>query len=224
MDTMRNGMRWAIVLTMAALCAALLGGCGSKTKTVSVAATPAVPQTTGAVAPTTTSTGASTTPPASTTQTQASTNGGTAAPTTRSAPEPEFAQQEAGPEGLSAAVAVVRAKGYTPNDTSVYHPSQTLRVLIGTRNRSAGAFDEQAFFFVNGHFIGTDSSRPSATLSVVGQGDTEVTLAYPLYRSADHVCCPSGGRARVRFQLDNGRLAALDPIPPATSSSGFSRQ
>ena len=224
MEAMSDGMRWAMLLTMGAFCAALLGGCGSSTKTVSVT-TPAVSQTTAAVTPPTTSTATSTTPPPSTSTTQASTNGGTAAPTTtRSAPEPAFAQQEAGSEGLSAAVAAVRAKGYTPNDTSVYHPSQTLRVLIGTRNRSAGAFDEQAFFFVDGRFIGTDSSQPSATLSVVAQSDTEVTLAYPLYRSDDHVCCPSGGQARVRFQLNNGKLAALDPIPPATSSSGFSRQ
>jgi len=216
-------MRRATVPLAGALATALLGACGSATKTTSVAATPTVSQTTAST-PSTASTPASTSS-TSTTPTQTTTNGGTAAPTgTRSAPEPAFAQQEASAEGLSGAVAVVHAKGYAPNDTSVYHANQTLRVLIGTKNRSAGAFDEQAFFFVNGRFIGTDSSQPSATLSVVAQSDTEITLAYPLYRPSDPVCCPGGGQKRVRFQLNNGKLAPLDPIPPASSTTGLSRQ
>ena len=115
---------------------------------------------------------------------------------------------------------MLRAKGFTPNDTSDYHPSQTLRVLIGTRTGSGDGYGQQAFFFVNGRYIGTDSSQPSATLRVVAQGDTEVTLAYPLYRKSDPLCCPSGGQATVRFQLNNGKLAPLDPIPPASSSTG----
>jgi LppP/LprE lipoprotein len=96
-------------------------------------------------------------------------------------------------------------------------------VLIGTKDRSAGAFDQQAFFFVNGRFIGTDSSQPSATVSVLAQSDTEVTLAYPLYRSGDPVCCPSAGQAHVSFQLNNGKLAAVEAIPPVRSTTGLSR-
>ena len=60
-------------------------------------------------------------------------------------------------------------------------------------------------------------------MKVVSQSDTEVTLAYPLYRSSDPLCCPSGGQATVRFQLNNGRLAPLGAIPPASSKSGLSR-
>jgi len=119
---------------------------------------------------------------------------------------------------------VLREKGFTPQDTSEYHPSQTLRVLIGTRTGSADGHGQQAFFFVNGRYIGTDSSQPSATLRVVSQADTEVTLAYPLYRKGDPGCCPSGGQTTVRFQLNNGKLAPLQTIPPATSSTGLSRQ
>jgi hypothetical protein len=116
----------------------------------------------------------------------------------------------------------VRTKGFTPNNTSDYHPAQTLRVLIGTR--ASSGHGQQAFFFVNGRYIGTDSSQPSATVRVVAQGDTEVTLAYPLYRKNDPLCCPGGGQAQVRFQLNNGKLLALDPIPPTSSNSGLSRQ
>jgi hypothetical protein len=50
-----------------------------------------------------------------------------------------------------------------------------------------------------------------------------VALAYPLYRSGDPLSSPSGGQAVVRFQLDDGKLTPLDPIPPASSTTGPSR-
>ncbi len=53
-------------------------------------------------------------------------------------------------------------------------------------------------------------------MKVVAQGDTEVTLAYPLYRPHDPLCCPGGGQATVRFQLNNGHLVPLGTIPPVT--------
>ena len=70
-------------------------------------------------------------------------------------------ERQAGP--LGAAVAVVRAHGYTPDDTSEYHPGQTLRVLVGTRTGSGDGYGQQAFFFVDGRYIGTDTKEPSAT-------------------------------------------------------------
>ncbi len=118
----------------------------------------------------------------------------------------------------------MRAHGYTASDTSDYHPDQTLRVLLGTGSHSNDGYDKQAFFFVDGRYIGTDSSRPSAQVSVVAQSDTEVTLAYQLYRPNDPLCCPGGGQAHVRFQLNNGRLVPLDPIPSVSSTTGTSRQ
>lgn len=188
---------------------------------MSVSSAPAPSLSTGTTTRPTTSTTSTTTTPAQTT-----TNGGTPGPTTtRTAPEPAFTGQGPSAEGLSGAMAVLRAKGFTANNTSDYHPNQALRVLIGTRTGSGDGYGQQAFFFVNGRYIGTDVKEPSATLRVVGQSDTEVTLSYPLYRSSDPLCCPGGGQARVRFQLDNGRLAPLDPIPPARgSTNGLSRQ
>jgi hypothetical protein len=117
---------------------------------------------------------------------------------------------------------VLREQGFTPTDTSVYRQNQALRVLIGTRTGSTDA--EQAFFFVNGRYIGTDSKLPSATVSVVSQGDTEVTLGYELYRGGDPLGSPSGGVARVTFQLDNGMLTPLQAIPPVSSENGLGRR
>ena len=214
-------MRLAKTVTAALLLGgslASLNACGSSTKTVSVSGPPTQAKS-SAVHPSTTTKHA--TAPASPPAASHSSSGTTA---TRSAPEPEFTQREHKSAGALAAAAVVRAHGFTPVNTSDYHPSQALTVLIGMRSGSGDGSGQQAFFFVNGRYIGTDAIAPSAALSVVSQSDTEVTLAYPLYRASDPLCCPSGGHTRVHFQLNNGKLSALDPIPPVSSRHGYSRQ
>jgi cytoskeletal protein RodZ len=220
MLAMKRSLNGAVTtLLLAASAAALLGGCGSQTKTVSAAGAPTVPRTQSTASNPTTTTTKATTTPATT-----STSGGSPAPTaTRTAPEPAFAQQESHAEGLDAAAATVRSHGYTPNDTGEYHSAQTLRVLVGTRTGSGDGYGQQAFFFIGGRYIGTDAKEPSASVKVISQSDTEVTLAYPLYRNGDPLSTPSGGQTSVRFQLNNGKLAPLGPIPPASRGSGLSR-
>jgi hypothetical protein len=124
---------------------------------------------------------------------------------------------------MSGPLRVLGARGFAAADTSTYNPDHTLRVLIGTRAGSDDGYSHQAFFFEDERYLGTDASDPSAAIKVVSEGDTEVTLAYDLYRPHDPLCCPSGGTATVRFQLDNGRLQALDPIPPVSSATAASR-
>jgi len=208
---------WMPLLVAAGVLA--LGGCGSGgTKTVS-ASSPATPATA------TKGAGAQSTmpsPPSSkTTTTPATTTGGVQA--TRTTTAPAFTKEAANGEGLNGALAVVKAHGFTPNSTSDYHADHTLRVLTATRTGSGDGYAQQAFFFVGGHYIGTDTSQPSAGVKVVAQGDTEVTLAYPLYRPHDPLCCPGGGQATVRFQLNNGHLVPVGAIPPASSTTGLSR-
>jgi LppP/LprE lipoprotein len=222
MAVMNRQLIAALAALVLGACGAVLGGCGSsQTKTVSVAGAPTVSNSTPsstATHSTTTTTTTATTPPTGTA-------GGTAAPgPTRTAPEPEFTQQESHAEGASAAAAVLKARGYAPAETSQYHPNQTLRVLVGTKAGSSDGYDQQAFFFVNGRYIGTDTKEPSASVKVLSQSDTEVTLGYPLYRAGDSLASPSGGQATVHFQLNNGKLTALGPIPPASSSAAPARR
>jgi hypothetical protein len=117
----------------------------------------------------------------------------------------------------------VRSLGYTPNNPAEYRPSQTLKVLVGTRSGSGDGYGQLAFFFVGNHYIGTDVKVPSAKIAVLSQSESAVTIAYPLYRHGDPLCCPGAGQAKVSFQLNNGRLQPQSPIPPAYSVSGVSR-
>lgn len=196
----------------------LLGGCGSgATKTVSVSGRA---ESSSAVA---TASGSHSTAAPSTGKTEPTRTG--TAQSARTTAAPAFVKEASGGgEGLEQAVAAVKAHGYTPADTSQYHPNQTLRVLVAARTGSADGYAQQAFFFVDGRYIGTDASTPSAGIELVSQGDTEATLAYRLYRPGDPLCCARGGQTTVRFQLDNGRLVALDPIPPVDSSTGAGRR
>jgi len=216
----------------------LLGGCGGGTKTVSISAAPTPAPEPGAAghSKSTSTVGGRTSTAGASAATGATGNAtGGSAPgqgtsTTRTAPEPAFTHtatqsvQDTTGGQATAAAATVRAHGYTPNNTSDYHPNQTLTVLVGTRTGSADGYDQRAFFFLDGRYIGTDSSQPSASVRVVSQSDTEVTLAYALYRSHDSLCCPSGGQATVHFQLNNGTLVPQDPIPPVASTRGPARQ
>src|SRR5437870_13048137 len=150
MRRVRLGVRTAVALLAAASASALLAACGSKAKTVTAGEAPLQPPTSTAAQ----STSTSRTTPSAPAPSQGS--GGTSAQTkTRSAPEPAFAQPQTGAEGVQAAAAVVRAHGFTPKSTSDYHSGQTLRVLLGTRTGSADGYGQQAFFFVNGRYIGT---------------------------------------------------------------------
>lgn len=218
-------MRSIAPLASAALAVFALAGCGSGTaKTVSVsggigtAGTASRSSANGSATPTATT-------PGGASATAAGAGGTATAPPTRTATAPAFTEQSSGGgEGLGRAVAVVKAHGYTPEDASQYRADQTLRVLIGSRRPLGDGYAQQAFFFLDGRYLGTDASAPSAAIEVLAQSDTEVTLGYRLYRRGDPLCCAKGGRAAVRFQLDNGRLSALDPIPPAESSTGPSRR
>jgi LppP/LprE lipoprotein len=204
----------------------MLAGCGESTNTVSNSSPPPSSAHAAAKSSSTPTRGGAKMPAGGSGETAPAASGSQ----TRTAPEPAFAEEEGKGsqsategEGLRAALAVVRAHGFRVEDTSDYHPNQTLRVLIGTGASSGDGYDKQAFFFVDDRYIGTDASSPSAQVGVVSQGDTEVTLSYALYRPGDPMCCPGGGEAKVRFQLNNGKLTALEQIPPVHSSTGSSR-
>lgn len=214
---------------------ALLGGCGGATKTVTVsgAASPTSSAAGQSAVRTSTSTVSTTGAPAgqsstgaTATTTPSPTAQGTS--TTRTAPAPAFTKTEtqsaeanANAQAEAAAVTVT-AHGYTPTDITEYHPNQTLRVLIGTR--AGSTYAQRAFFFLGNHYLGTDAGQPSASIHVLSQSDTEVTVAYALYRAHDSLCCPSGGQAVVHFQLNDGQLVPLGQIPPVSSATGLARQ
>jgi LppP/LprE lipoprotein len=199
-------------LVIGAAAAAAVSACGSSNQANTVATTPTPPTT-----PATTETATQTLAPA---PTHTATTTTTSPPATRTSTAPAFVPTQPSPSGqVTAAIAVVNRAGYTVPQPSTYNPTQTLQVLIGTRG-SGPARAQQAFFFINGRYIGTDSRSPSGALSVVAQNDTAVTLRYGLYRAGDQA--PSGS-SDVQFVLNNGHLTPLGTIPPVSGASDSRR-
>lgn len=114
---------------------------------------------------------------------------------------------------LDDAVSTVASKDFEPIDTTGYDPNSTLQVIVGMASGSADGYTQQAFFFVEGDYIGTDTLEPSATIGLAWQDDTTVALTYALYDPDDPMCCPTG-EATVRYRWNGSKLEPLDPIPP----------
>lgn len=133
---------------------------------------------------------------------------------TRTESAPAFVRGESSSGALAGAIAVLKQAGYAPLSTSTYHSEDALRVLVGARPGVDEGHQQQAFFFLDSRFLGTDSSSPSGSISVLGSAVDEVTLGYALYREHDPLCCASGGTAQVRFSLNDGTLRPDRPLPP----------
>ena len=121
---------------------------------------------------------------------------------------------------MRSAVERVAQAGYTVSDTSSYDASQQLRVLIG----SAGPYNQKAFFFLGGDYLGTDTLAPSAQLAFGGEDGNVVTIVYTLYRPQDPMNAPTGGKVGIRYQWNGTRLLPLDPIPPDDPAASLSRR
>jgi hypothetical protein len=119
------------------------------------------------------------------------------------------------PPALLAAERQVAEMGYQVSDPSTFHPEYPLHVLIGVAGDAAAVpHHEWAFFFTgDGRLLGQDAFLPSAGLLVIGQNPAMVALGYQLYAPDDDACCPTLGKAVVRFRLDRGRLRPLDVLP-----------
>ena len=116
-----------------------------------------------------------------------------------------------------AAVKQLRTQGFEPVSLAVYKPGQSLRVLIGRPKEATGVRGRRAFFFVRGDYLGTDAASPSLRVRVVRQRGSVITLAYTLFSPGDKATKPTGGVAKVRFTMADGRLVPEDPIPPVAS-------
>jgi hypothetical protein len=209
-------MNRRVIAPLSALlaCAGLLTGCGSgSTQTVSVANTEA-----SAPPITTTTTSSSATTTSTTTQsTTTSTVTSSSSDSTRTQSGPAFAQTTTSDDLATGVSSALAAHGYTPTGASDFNPQNTLQVVVGNRTGGTG---EKAFFFVNGSYIGTDTSAASQSVSVVASSDTEVTLGYALV----HPDGSPAGTVDVRYALNNGTLGPLDPIPSASPTAAVSRR
>jgi hypothetical protein len=104
---------------------------------------------------------------------------------------------------------VVRSRGFTVLDRTQWNPEDTLQVLVG-RSSTGG---ELAFFFVDGQYLGNDSTEPSAKLRVKKTDDLVVTLSYGIYQPGDETDKPTGDPIAVPFRYEGGTVEPIEAVP-----------
>jgi hypothetical protein len=102
------------------------------------------------------------------------------------------------------AVAKVESEGFDVVRLADWRAGPKLKVLIGTTDTGA----MRAFFFSGAKFVGHDDPATSSSVRVVKNGKDAVTLAYRV---------TTGGAEKVRFELQDGRVAVTGGTIPASS-------
>jgi hypothetical protein len=82
-------------------------------------------------------------------------------------------------------------------------------VLIGRTTEDA----KLAFFFVDGTYLGNDSTELSSKLKVKRTNDLEVTLQYGIYQTGDESGKPTGEPITVTFRYEGGIVEPVEALP-----------
>lgn len=107
------------------------------------------------------------------------------------------------------AVDVVRSRGFDVVRLGDYDPEARLRVLIGRTPDRA----KLAFFFVDGEYLGNDSTESSAKLKVKQSSDVDVTLSYGIFQPGDEPDTPTGEPIVVTFRYEAGQVQPVEALP-----------
>ena len=125
-------------------------------------------------------------------------------------PEQELERQEA--------IDLVASRGFEVVRKRDWNPTDTLKVLIG-RTPTGG---KMAFFFVNGEYLGNDSTEPSTELRVQETNDLEVALSYGIFDPGDDPEEPTGQPLTVHFRYDGVQGEPVEAVPaPEQRSADF---
>ena len=137
----------------------------------------------------------------------------TATPTPTATPKPKPTPVPLTPAQRAertAAADLVRSRGFTVTRLRDYDPEDTPRVLIG-KTSSGGRL---AFFFVQGDYIGNDSTEVSGRLRVKRTADLTTTLTYGVAQPSTTGGDPTVSKLDVRFTWDGSRLNPDQELPP----------
>ena len=98
-----------------------------------------------------------------------------------------------------------------------WDPSAELNAVVAFYNGGAASGPGKVFFFVNGHYIGSDTTDGSSSVGAVRVSSTVIKVQYLLYKPGAPACCPNGGTDDVKFSWTGTELVALGPIPPVSA-------
>jgi len=107
------------------------------------------------------------------------------------------------------AIDLVASRSFKVIDKNDWNPDDTLQVLIGETTEGS----QLAFWFVDGTYLGNDSTDLSTKLRVKRTDDIEVTLRYAIYEDGDEPGKPTGEPIDVKFLYGAGTVEPVEALP-----------
>ena len=82
-------------------------------------------------------------------------------------------------------------------------------------DKATASSPQQVLFFDRNTPLGPATPQPRPYINVTNTGDDTVTVQYQWLVGDEPSCCPTG-IGTVRFRIgDDGKLQAVDPLPPS---------
>lgn len=107
------------------------------------------------------------------------------------------------------AIDLVASRSFEVVDKADWNPDDTLQVLIGETTEGT----KLAFFFVDGTYLGNDSTELSSKLKVKSTDDVSVVLQYGIYADGDKPGRPTGDPIEVTFRYEAGVVEPVNALP-----------
>lgn len=123
-------------------------------------------------------------------------------------------------------IALIKRKGYdvvgTKPSASVQTGSgDTLAAWIGVAMGSDG-HNQYVFFFRNGKYLGTDTSKPSLEITGAQASGNGIAVTYPVYKANDSFADPTGTPVTITYTWNGSQLVPNKPYPVQFSTSSQS--
>ena len=110
------------------------------------------------------------------------------------------------------AIDLVASRSFEVVDRDDWNPDDTLQVLIGQTSDG----NELAFWFVDGTYLGNDSTDLSTRIRVKATDGVQVTLRYSIYDlGADDSGKPTADPIDIDFRYEAGVVEPVEALPSA---------
>lgn len=115
-------------------------------------------------------------------------------------------------------IVLIKKKGYspirkTPNAITQTRSGDTLAAWITIAIQSQDGYNQLVFFFLNGKYLGTDTTKPSAEITSVKAAGNGIAVTYPVYEKNDSFSNPTGEPVTITYTWNGSELVPNKPYP-----------
>lgn len=115
-------------------------------------------------------------------------------------------------------IALIKNKGYsmsgtTPTATVKTTSGDTLTAWITTATQSQDGYNHLVFFFLNGKYIGIDTTKPSLEITSAKAAGYGIAVTYPVYKKSDSFANATGTPVTITYTWNGLKLVANKAYP-----------